>query len=103
LTIVERLISFDHPAAQGHFPGNPIIPGAVLLSEVLRSIEAEIGKSLSPYRITSVKFFHPTRPGERLSIEFSGAVQNQIRFTCIVATKTVLAGAVMCDIASTLA
>ena len=29
----------NHPAGAGHFPGNPILPGALLLAEVLRCIE----------------------------------------------------------------
>ena len=28
----------DHPAGPGHFPGNPIIPGAVLLDELVAAI-----------------------------------------------------------------
>ena len=32
----------DHPTAAGHFPCNPIIPGAVLLSAALRAIEQSV-------------------------------------------------------------
>ena len=37
---LEKLFALDHPAARGHFPGNPIIPGAVLLDEVLQAVTA---------------------------------------------------------------
>ena len=30
----EFLIRADHPTAPGHFPGNPIIPGALMLDHV---------------------------------------------------------------------
>jgi 3-hydroxymyristoyl/3-hydroxydecanoyl-(acyl carrier protein) dehydratase len=30
----------DHPTAAGHFPGNPILPGALLLDEVVLAIAA---------------------------------------------------------------
>jgi 3-hydroxymyristoyl/3-hydroxydecanoyl-(acyl carrier protein) dehydratase len=59
-----QTLAADHPAAQGHFPGNPIIPGAVLLSETVRAIEARLGRTLEPYRVRRAKFPHPARPGD---------------------------------------
>lgn len=69
----------DHPAAAGHFPGNPIIPGAVLLREVVRAVVAEGG---AVGEIRSAKFLHPVRPGERLSIAWEMRADGEIRFTC---------------------
>ena len=86
----------DHPAAQGHFPGNPIIPGAVLLSETVRGIEAHLGRSLAPYRVRRAKFPHPARPGDELRIAFTDA-RRSIRFECAVGDRIVLAGEVECD------
>jgi 3-hydroxymyristoyl/3-hydroxydecanoyl-(acyl carrier protein) dehydratase len=94
-TLEQRLPS-DHPAAQGHFPGNPIIPGAVLLSETLRLIEADLGVSLSPYRIRRAKFPRPARPGDHVVIEFAGSARSSIRFECAVRGNTVLVGEVEC-------
>ena len=98
---VECFFAFDHPAAQGHFPGNPIIPGAVLLSEALKAIEARLGVTLFPYRIKAAKFFSPTRPGDRMLVEFSGGVPGEIRFACAVQGKKVLAGHLECSGAPT--
>ena len=72
MATVERDFPPDHAAAQGHFPGNPVIPGALVLSEALRAIETSLGKNLCPYQIRSAKFIRPVRPGERVSIDFSG-------------------------------
>ena len=94
-TIRQRL-SAHHPAAQGHFPGNPIIPGAVLLSETVRLIEADLGLSLAPYRIRRAKFPHPARPGDEVLIEFSDGL-GSIRFECAVKGNTVLVGEVECS------
>jgi len=95
LATVERTFPADHPAAQGHFPGNPIIPGALLLSEALRAIEASLGKDLCPYQIRSAKFVHPVRPGERVSIDFSKRDEKRISFSCKVGLTPVLAGEVV--------
>ncbi len=54
----------DHPTASGHFPGNPIIPAAVLLDEIVRALFP--GEWIGV--IESAKFHHPVRPGETLSV-----------------------------------
>jgi 3-hydroxymyristoyl/3-hydroxydecanoyl-(acyl carrier protein) dehydratase len=101
MAAVERFFPLDHPAAQGHFPGNPIIPGALLLSETLRAIEANLGISLSRARLASAKFLHPTRPGDRVRIEFSDSASGAIKFACSVGQMTVLTGVVTCEALST--
>jgi 3-hydroxymyristoyl/3-hydroxydecanoyl-(acyl carrier protein) dehydratase len=73
--VIERVLQPDHPASRGHFPGNPIIPGAVLLSETLVAIEAGLGARLMPFQITSAKFLRPTRPGDRVQIEFPAQLE----------------------------
>lgn len=99
--VIERVLQRDHPASQGHFPGNPIIPGAVLLDEILRAIEAELDAGLAPFRIRSAKFLHPARPGDRLLIRFSRIPGGEIRFTCAVGETPVLTGQVSCHAPST--
>jgi 3-hydroxymyristoyl/3-hydroxydecanoyl-(acyl carrier protein) dehydratase len=90
----------DHAAARGHFPGNPIIPGALLLSETLRAIEADLGKSLLLWEIKSAKFVHPVRPGERVSIDLSRCDEKRISFSCKVGATMVLAGELVCGVNS---
>ena len=95
MTVLEKSLPADHPAARGHFPGNPIIPGAVLLSEAVRMIEAALGRSLSPLRIGRAKFPHPARPGDQLHLTFRDA-PGSIRFECAVGGITVLTGELEC-------
>ena len=70
---VEIIFAADHPAAQGHFPGNPIIPGAVLLDEVL---------GVAAFEILSVKFLRPVRPGARVTLRWENGASGQIKFQC---------------------
>lgn len=93
----EHRFPADHPAAPGHFPGNPIIPGAVLLGEVLRSVETTLGVRASPCNIRSAKFLAPVRPGDRVLIECSpGGAAGAIRFRCFAESLEVLRGEVTC-------
>jgi len=84
----------DHPTAAGHFPGNPIIPGALLLAEVLRCIAQAEGMTLSACNAKAAKFLHPVRPGDSVDIEYLLSEKNVIEFQCAVATIKVLSGAV---------
>jgi 3-hydroxymyristoyl/3-hydroxydecanoyl-(acyl carrier protein) dehydratase len=86
----------DHPAAGGHFPGNPIIPGAVLLNQALQAIQAELAVDLSAGVIKWAKFLHPVRPGDCVTTEFSSPLPGTIEFSCTVRDKTVLTGAMTC-------
>jgi 3-hydroxymyristoyl/3-hydroxydecanoyl-(acyl carrier protein) dehydratase len=94
--VIERIFQADHPASQGHFPGNPIIPGAVLLSETLMAIAHGLNASLVPVKITSAKFLHPARPGDRVVIEFSRDAGGEVRFACSVDGRPVLTGRMSC-------
>jgi len=93
---VEFSLAPDHPAAEGHFPGNPIIPGALLLSEALRAIGAELGAPVVPCRVRLAKFTRPVRPGEIIAVEFSREATGGMRFRCMVRGTTVLIGEVEC-------
>ena len=58
-------ISAEHPALPGHFPGEPIVPGVVLLNEVLSAIPGRM-------HIPWAKFHAPLLPGEEFAIRIEG-------------------------------
>ena len=68
----------DHPTAAGHFPGNPIIPGAVLLGEVLQAVAGADAR----FVIRSAKFLHPVRPGDAVVIRWEAAATGGTKFEC---------------------
>jgi 3-hydroxymyristoyl/3-hydroxydecanoyl-(acyl carrier protein) dehydratase len=64
--ITESLrIPSTHAALPGHFPGNPIVPGVVLLDRVAAAIEKS-GERLA--RIGVVKFPSPLKPEETATL-----------------------------------
>lgn len=62
----------DHPVFAGHFPGQPLVPGALLLAEVLEAVQrvpalaTRLGANPT---LAAAKFLAPVRPGSTLSIE----------------------------------
>lgn len=73
-------IPLDHPAFAGHFPGTPIVPGVVLLDEVMHAIVSDTGMPATAWQISSVKFLSPLKPGEAVIIEHEQSVNGAIKF-----------------------
>ena len=61
-------IAADHPSLPGHFPGRPLVPGVLLLDQVLEAIEADHG-ALGALRLPQVKFLQPLLPDEPARVE----------------------------------
>lgn len=66
--MIEFTIPADHPCLPGHFPGQPIVPGVVVLDHVLTAIETQHG-TLGALRMPQVKFLQPLLPEQRAWIE----------------------------------
>ena len=73
-----RVIPLQHPAFGGHFPGAPLLPGVVLLDEMLRVVGSD---GLAGWTLSSAKFLHPVRPGETLTFEHETLANGSIRFS----------------------
>jgi 3-hydroxymyristoyl/3-hydroxydecanoyl-(acyl carrier protein) dehydratase len=85
--IVEIDFAAEHPAVAGHFPGNPIMPGALLLDQVVQLL----GDSATVIR--SAKFFRPVRPGERVRVTWEAEAGGEVKFECRLADDGVLVAA----------
>lgn len=84
-------LSATHPALAGHFPGNPIIPGVILLDEVLAAAKVIYGKEITLAGLPQVKFLQPLRPSMAFSIEVTGQ-GNHLKFICAAEEKVIATG-----------
>ncbi|MFN0038877.1 MAG: AMP-binding protein [Burkholderiales bacterium] len=81
-TEVKRKFPPDDPAANGHFPGNPLIPGALLLDEVIDAAVTLFRMGPAAVSIKSAKFISPVRPGDSMHIRFEEKPGGDIGFEC---------------------
>jgi 3-hydroxyacyl-[acyl-carrier-protein] dehydratase len=85
-------IAADHPAYSGHFPGQPVLPGVVLLDATLHALEsAGIGVS-ARWDLNSVKFHSAVRPGEALTLQHEMLPNGTVRFAIRTADRSVASG-----------
>ena len=63
-----------HAAFAGHFPGQPLWPGVLILAEVMEAVAADPALAaqvgVAP-RLSVAKFLSPVLPGTRLEIRFA--------------------------------
>jgi len=90
---VRRTIAADHPSLPGHFPGGPVVPGVVILDEIL----AALSKWREDSQLTvirAVKFLVPLKPGQPFMICLSARknVEGEVDFCCRVEDRLILEG-----------
>ncbi len=90
-------IPADHPAFPGHFPGNLIVPGVVLLDAALAELEAGLDLDLRHYELSSAKFHAIVRPGEALQIEYETLANGSVRFMIRSGENPVASGVLVAD------
>ena len=95
MTIYEFSVSPDHPSLPGHFPGNPVVPGVVLLDEVIKAAETAYSDHVTAVPIA--KFLQPLAPGQPCRIDFSRQGGGHIQFVCSTQGETIATGLLSCE------
>lgn len=88
-------IPLNHPAYAGHFPGQPILPGVVLLDAALHTLAAVQSISVASGQIKSAKFLSPVRPGDPLTLHYTVSPTHGFRFDIRSEARVVANGAVV--------
>ena len=80
-------IPADHPCLPGHFPGRPVVPGVVLLDQVMQAARAA---GLDADSLPSAKFLAPIGPAQEVTlllrrtesgcVAFTGSVDGALAF-----------------------
>jgi 3-hydroxyacyl-[acyl-carrier-protein] dehydratase len=88
-------VPLKHPAFAGHFVDMPILPGVVLLDMAIQ-IMAEIYQ-LDPtyYKISTVKFLSPAKPGDALTFEQSRSNKGMLNFNITASDRTIATGSII--------
>jgi 3-hydroxymyristoyl/3-hydroxydecanoyl-(acyl carrier protein) dehydratase len=73
-------VARDHPAFAGHFPGHPMLPGALLLAEVMAAVGEAPGRAATDWKVSSAKFLAPVPPGMALVISHETDATGAVRF-----------------------
>lgn len=92
----ERAVTIapDHPSLAGHFPGHPVVPGVLVMDEVIETLREFCGRDLIVTGLPSVKLSSPLLPGERLLIDITQDDTDIAAFTCRVGQRIVAAGSI---------
>jgi len=88
-----RIIRANHPSLPGHFPGAPIVPGVVILDEVLAAL-IEWRQDSRLIGIRMVKFLAPLPPEQAFTISLSvkNARAAEINFCCRAGDHVIVEG-----------
>ena len=82
-TSVTYRVPADHPAFEGHFPGNPVLPGVVQLRLFLLSANRLTGKEWELQEVQRAKFLRPVLPGQTVTVKMNAKARDLFEFTLL--------------------
>ena len=74
-------IKNSHPSLKGHFPNNPIVPGVIILDEVIQIVK-EVKPDFILKKLPIVKFIHPLLPEQNVNVEINQKSDTSLSFIC---------------------
>jgi 3-hydroxymyristoyl/3-hydroxydecanoyl-(acyl carrier protein) dehydratase len=90
----ERIVTIgaSHPSLAGHFPGHPVVPGVVVLGEIMKAVREMAVKNIEFVGMPSAKFMSPLNPGEPLRIRLDQQGDGATEFTCTTGSRLIASG-----------
>ncbi len=97
--IASRVFKDDEFFFQGHFPGNPIVPGVIIVEALAQTAGIIVSESLTEYDKKSVlfmsvnkaKFRKPVIPNDKIifEVKFINSVKNVYKFLGIASKENI--------------
>jgi 3-hydroxymyristoyl/3-hydroxydecanoyl-(acyl carrier protein) dehydratase len=88
--ITAEPVPADHPCLPGHFPGNPIVPGTLMLERVIDCLAQRHG-DLWVCEVVSAKFLSPLHPDQAFTVHLDEHAET-INFECRRGQTTLTSG-----------
>ncbi|MCY7370230.1 MAG: beta-hydroxyacyl-ACP dehydratase [Polaromonas sp.] len=90
-------IPADHPAFAGHFPGQPILPGVLLLERIMALAQTHLVQLGEGCALRNVKFLAAVAPGDQLRLDLSHTGRSQYNFNAVIVRTEGLPAVVACS------
>ena len=81
MVVRECVIASNHASLAGHFPGNPVVPGVVILDEVISVFEQYFPEA-DCVGFSMVKFNSVLLPEEKFVITLEEVGATKLKFAC---------------------
>lgn len=84
-SIISAVVPADHPALPGHFPGQPVVPGVLLLALVSDHAREQLHFRAGACTWTRIKFMRSVLPEQCFKISLRG---NPVQFEFTILSLT---------------
>ena len=89
----ELVVDAGHPSLPGHFPGEPVVPGVLLLAQVESAL---LERGLRIVGCKRVKFVAPVLPGQRYVLDLELRDLDAVTFTMKLPAGVAVSGTLRC-------
>lgn len=81
----------SHPALEGHFPGDPVVPGVVIINEITHQLAVK-DPLMKIASIPQLKFLKPLKPGTVVEVSVNEKKPLLYQFSCSTSEGVIASG-----------